>query len=414
MKDKILLVLLGACTIWLSTLYAIEPLKPFPQAENLEYYSIKPDRSQKQLNSAVMDFYDYWKEKYLVESSKVPGDYKVAFNKKSWTVSEAKGYGMLIVVQISVDKAKAKEYFDGLNRFRKRYPSQNNKAFMNWQVRDETTTKADSSATDGDLDMAIALLMASQQWGEKSYFEEAIDILENIETDLIRKDYSLRLVDWNKDGDKYEGSRPSDFTTAYFRVFYEATGNKLWKKVEDKCYTILEQLQREYAPNTGLIPDFAVWDEEGNWKPAQPYFLEGKNDGTYNYNASRIPWRIGVSSIYYEEPRAQKIIDRLMYWVVKKHPNSEIFKAGYTLDGKALVEYNLPLFTAPIIVAAMSTNYQNWLDEAFDYISECKTDYFSDSITLLCLLVISGNYWLPEYKSATEPEEIPYIHKPFW
>jgi len=45
-----------------------------------------------------MHFYDYWKEKYLVESSKVPGDYKVAFNKKSWTVSEAMGYGMLIVV----------------------------------------------------------------------------------------------------------------------------------------------------------------------------------------------------------------------------------------------------------------------------------------------------------------------------
>jgi len=285
---------------------------------------------------------------------------------------------------------------------------------MCWRVDDENHPKMDGSATDGDIDIAMALLMASQQWDDRGYFKEAIDIIDNIASDIIREDYSIRLGDWNRDLKKYQGIRTSDCITANFRVFYGATGNILWKKVEDKCYTILEQLQREYAPNTGLIPDFAVWDEEGNWKPATPYFLEGENDGAYNYNASRVPWRIGVSSIYYEEPRAQKIIDSLMQWVVKKHPNSEIFKAGYTLDGKALVEYNLPLFTAPIIVAAMSTNYQEWLDEAFDYISECKTDYFSDSINLLCLLVISGNYWMPEYKSATEEKEIQYINKPFW
>jgi len=43
-RDR-LLALLGAWALWMGTLCAIEPLKPFPEVEKLEYYSIKPDRS---------------------------------------------------------------------------------------------------------------------------------------------------------------------------------------------------------------------------------------------------------------------------------------------------------------------------------------------------------------------------------
>jgi endo-1,4-beta-D-glucanase Y len=363
---------LGALVVLLTAICAAEPLRPFPQALELKYYGIRPDHSQKQLNAAVTEFYEYWKVKYLVESTKVPGDYKVAYNKKNWTVSEAMGYGMLIVVQMAGYDPKAKEYFDGLNRFRKRYPSKNNKAFMSWQVRDEANTETDSSATDGDLDMATALLMAAQQWDDKTYFEEASVIIRNIETELVRKDYSLRLGDWDRDGSEYEGTRPSDFITAHFRAFYAATGNELWQKVEEKCYSILEQLQEDYSPSTGLIPDFAIRDREGGWKPAYSKFLEDKNDGNYNYNSCRVPWRIGLSAVYYEDPRAEKIIARLMNWVIEIHPEPEAFKAGYTLEGKALVNYDVPSFTAPIAVAAMSTGDQKWLDAAFDYIMEYK------------------------------------------
>ena len=163
MKYHRFIASLGALVVLLTAICAAEPLRPFPQALELKYYGIRPDHSQNQLNAAVTEFYEYWKVKYLVESTKVPGDYKVAYNKKNWTVSEAMGYGMLIVVQMAGYDPKAKEYFDGLNRFRKRYPSKNNKAFMNWQVRDEANTETDSSATDGDLDMATALPMAAQQ-----------------------------------------------------------------------------------------------------------------------------------------------------------------------------------------------------------------------------------------------------------
>jgi len=140
---------------------------------------------------------------YLVKSTQVPGDYKVAFNKNNWTVSEAMGYGMLITVQMAGYDPKAKEYFGGLNRFRKRYPSRINKAFMSWRITDEAGGTSDDSATDEDVDMAVALLMAKQQWSDKTYLTEAKEIIKNIGTDLVRKDYSLRLGDWNSDGGEH-------------------------------------------------------------------------------------------------------------------------------------------------------------------------------------------------------------------
>jgi len=370
-----LLEVLAISLILLNAVHANESLMPFPQAEKLKYAGIKPNCSQKKLNTAVTEFYEHWKRKYLVESTEVPGDYKVAFNRRNWTVSEAMGYGMLITVQMAGYESKAKGYFDGLNRFRKRYPSKYNKAFMNWRVKNEASAKPDDSATDGDLDMATALLMAAQQWGDRTYFEEAKTIIKNMGTDLVRKDDSLRLGDWDGEGDE---------------------------QTEGRCYDILGQLQRDYSPNAGLVPDFAVRDSKGKWKPAHPKFLEGENDGDYSYNSCRVPWRIGLSALYYDDARAKKIMEPLMKWVIEKHPNPESFKAGYSLRGKALVKFDEPVFISPIAIAAMSTGHQKWLDAAFDYIREYKTDYFSDSINMLCLLVMSGNYWLPEYRTTIE------------
>jgi hypothetical protein len=67
---------------------------PLPQAGNISGAGLKPDNlTQAQLNAAVSEYYGYWKTKYLMPSSKVPGDCKVNFDGKGTTVSEAMGYG---------------------------------------------------------------------------------------------------------------------------------------------------------------------------------------------------------------------------------------------------------------------------------------------------------------------------------
>jgi len=367
--------------------------RPFPQAGNTPCFGIKPnDRSQAEMNAAVIGVYTNWVADYLMESTTVPGDYKVNYDGNGATVSEAMGYGMLITVLMAGVDANAQQVFDGLNRFRKRYPSSIDPSLMEWKVYPDEVTRNDDCATDGDVDLAMALLMASRQWGQSNYFQEATNIIHHIGTSLVRPDYSLRLGDWNSAAGQ---TRSSDFMPAHFRSFYLATGNGLWTNVENRCYTILEGLQATHAASTGLLPDFALAGGSG-WAPAPAGFLEGPHDGRYYYNACRVPWRISCSALYYNEPRSRGIMVRLMTWVASAHAGPSSFKGGYQLDGSDIGgnNYDTSAFISPTGVAAMVATNQQWLNQTFTYAISRNEKYYEDSINLLSLVAMSGNLWL--------------------
>jgi endoglucanase len=367
--------------------------RPFPQADNVAGYGLRPGNlTQAQINSAVSNYYvNTWKPNYLAASTKVAGDYKIKFNSSGKTVSEAMGYGMLITVYMAGADTNARSYFDGLDRFRKRYPSNINPGLMCWQIPANESAVSDDCATDGDLDMALALLLAHRQWGDTNYFAEATNLLRNIATSLVRSDYSLRLGDWNTAAGQ---TRPSDFMPASFRSFYVATGDGLWTNVENTCYLILDQLQTNYAAATGLVPDFST--NSGTWKPASPNFLEGADDGHYNYNSCRVPWRIGWAAYSYNSPRARQILMRFMTWAVAHCTNATNFKAGYNLDGtnSSDNDYDTACFISPTGVSAMVATNQSWLNGAFGYAKNRHEAYYEDSVSLLSMLVMSGNAWL--------------------
>lgn len=67
--------------------------------------------------------------------------------------------------------------------------------------------------------------------------------------------------------------------------------------------------------------------------------------------------------------------------------------AGYTLHGEPLGDYFTIFFAAPIGVAAMTVpDLQAWLDAIYAAVHDVSEDYYEDTITLLCLLVMSGNF----------------------
>ena len=297
------------------------------------------------------------------------------------------------------------DYFDGLNCFRKRHPSSINPALMCWKIPADENVVSDDCATDGDLDMALALLLAHEQWGDAAYLVEATNYLNNIASALVRKDYSLRLGDWN---DAVGQTRPSDFMPANFQSFYLTTGNGFWTNVEGQCYAILDQLQTNFAPVTGLVPDFSVKSSNG-WIPARAKFLEGAHDGQYNYNSCRVPWRIGLAAWYYGDERARRTLSRFMAWAVSHQAAPINFKAGYKLDGSDIGgnSYDSACFIAPTGVAAMVTSNQAWLNRTFSYAINRRETYFEDSVCLLSLLVMSGNAWLPDVPIKRIKQSVP-------
>ena len=127
------------------------------------------------LSEETVQFYSYWKEKYLAQDPYVTGDpqYYVFYGEKTYaeagaevavTVSEAHGYGMLIAASMAEHDSQAKDIFDGMYRYYKAHPSSIGPNLMAWQQTDNGSAIQNSagadSATDGDLDIAYALLTA--------------------------------------------------------------------------------------------------------------------------------------------------------------------------------------------------------------------------------------------------------------
>jgi len=368
--------------------------------------SILPDHlSQGELDDQTRAFYDYWKSHYL-KSGCGSGRYYVASGQSDrQTVSEAHGYGMLITVFMAGHDPDAKQIFDGLYAYYKDHPSDITPTLMAWS-QDSSCANNDgaNSATDGDLDIAYSLLLADKQWGSSGtidYAKAAQAIIGGVHSGDVDASQTYTLLgDWAtpQDAKLYDATRSSDFMPSHLISFAAATGDQSWKQVADDTYGIVDTVQTGYAASTGLIPDFIV-SPRANPKPASGTLLEGANDGKYSWNACRDPWRIALGYLVDGDARAKTIAQRLNGWIKSEtggDPNN--VKAGYALNGGALVDYSDRSYIAPFGVAAMvDASNQQWLNSVWDNVSGARDgSYYDDSITMLSMIAMSGNWWVPE------------------
>ncbi len=224
------------------------------------------------------------------------------------------------------------------------------------------------------------------------------------ETDAARQ--TLTLGDWVEDsdgspaGDSYSGAlRTSDFMPDHAKAFAKAAGEPRWTGIADRTYSIFDGLIAGFSPKTGLLPDFVVL-RDGKYAPAPRKFLEGGHDGFYAYNTCRDPWRIGTDYLISGDPRALALLRPLNTWICKAASGDpDKINAGYKLDGKRLAEDDSAAFTGPFAVAAMAdASRQKWLDALWTRLRDRSPDdetYFGNTVKLLTLIVLSGNWVAP-------------------
>jgi endo-1,4-beta-D-glucanase Y len=392
---------------------AAEPVsRPFPQHTVYAAGTIKPANvSQDTLDRETSAFYDLWKRKSLVPAN-TPGEFYVAFGEPDAkadrdvvSVSEGHGYGMLIVTYMAGYDPDAKRSFDGLYRFYKSHPSKNNPRLMSWSQdrKHMNAVKGRDSASDGDLDIAYALLLANRQWGSDGgidYLGEARAMIDAILADDInRVQSSVKLGDdIRSDDPAFADTRSSDLMPGHFRVFHQTTGRAEWNAVLEKTYALMQSLQKAHSPQTGLLPDF-ICHVDADPRPAKPKYLESKHDGAYFYNACRLPFRVALDFLISGEPRAKAVLEPINRWIRQKTgDNPAKIAAGYSLSGKEIDTDSQMCFVAPLAVAAMvDRENQAWLNDASAFVVQSKDDssYYDSTIKLLCLLALSGNWWSP-------------------
>lgn len=415
------------------------PARPFPQHTLYQRGSILPDHiSQNALDDSVRSFYSQWKKHYILPAC-TPGEAYVWFEGTSSDsaicVSEGQGYGMMIVALMAGFDSTAQATYDALYRFYKSHPSTSNPHLMAWIQTKDCRSVDGGTATDGDMDIAYSLLLADAQWGKHTninYKQEALAMIAEIKREEINP---ITYIVMEADGESphsrdYYDMRSSDFMPDHIRAFRHATGDSTWDSVLTNNYRLFHYLQDTYSPEAGLVPDFikhvslrpgqgfagnampgahgGSGDGEENTTetitavPAQPNYLESKYDGLYNFNACRVPWRIASDLLVSGDPRAAEFLAPINAWIrTTTKGNPDNISAGYDLSGADLPHryFEALCFICPFAVSAMAgPENQEWLNKLWDYIAHFKLkdfDYYDNSIKMIDLIILSGNYWAP-------------------
>jgi endo-1,4-beta-D-glucanase Y len=310
------------------------------------------------------------------------------------TVSEGIGYGMILAVYM-IDQ----NLFDNLWKYEQSH--RNGNGLMDWEIGpdNQITSGGNGAATDGDEDMAWALVMADRQWGGKGTLDDTylnhakrlIDLIYAYEVDVGRN-YLLRPGDqWGN----VDVTNISYFAPAYFRVFGQVTGKaEDWTKVIAGNYDIIERSLNATSgnQNNGLVP--AWCDSSG--KPVVAYSgapTHFQNDST------RTPFRVGEDYCYFGEPRAKAYLSKISAFYAGIGVSNIV--DGYNLDGtprpdRATGGAQAASFVGPAGVGAMSdVKYQSFLNDAYAAVATLNlnagTIYYQKSWTALSLLMMTGN-----------------------
>lgn len=336
--------------------------------------------SKSQLKNQI---YQQWKKNYVVEQNDTA--YVKTTNDKDQDVvlSESQGYGMVAAVEAAKKSQAEQKDFEKLYNYYLAHRMEGTQ-LMSWRqtVKDGVVSDEANNATDGDLYIAYALIQAAKLWSKnaEAYETQAKAILNDILTHNYNETEGILTVgNWATADSKFHHlMRTSDVLPAQFQAFYKLTGNDQWLKIKESMLAKLEKASVDYK--TGLLPDF-IWVENGTVRAAEKNAIASKNDGDYYYNACRLPYNLAQS----KDAKSQKILNKMMKFFMKQ----QRIYAGYTLDGKALNQYQSASFIAPIFYAAnRNTDYLKLVQQnKYLFMQDLPTENYYEAalITLAAL-----------------------------
>lgn len=343
---------------------------PYPQSTNYGGNGIVlSDQAEAatQLKSAF-DF--YMRDKY-----KESGNYAAIEKDHGGNnyVSEGTGYGMLMMVYFSDKTTSYQSQFDKLWAFYK--AGSNEHGLMNWSFGGlQPYDNKANAATDAEMDVAAALIMASYQFGDTKYLDEARTLLKNV------KQYEFEANGLHKPGDAWNDKKnPSYIAPAYYRLFakVDTENAEFWNTTAMNAnYALLETNSAEYS--TGLFD---------NWSDASGKGL----DKYYGYDAARTPWRLAQDFYWFGESKAKTMLDKLGTWVSGKAASE--MKGTIERSGNQMWNDHNSTFVATLMTSLVTdASRQGKLDEYWkEAVSLGEEAYFEQSMKVLCGLLVSGN-----------------------
>jgi endo-1,4-beta-D-glucanase Y len=337
--------------------------------------SIAPDQAA--ADAEIRTSYADWKRRYVTPRG-AGGLLRVTMAQKGGdrTSSEGIGYGMLLAAYLN-----DRPTFDALWGYAKRH--RNPRGLMAWNVSPQGRVLDPNAATDGDADMAFALVVADARW--RAYGADARALIRSLRTHTIEP--GTYVV---KPGDVWGGSNvmnPSYFSPAYYRVFAAYTGDASWNRVIDANYAILARVNAKHSRGTGLQPELATIDGDSST-------AEGNFEFHYGYNATRVPWRLAKDAAWNCDRRARGHLDQLNAFF--RRVGASAIRDGYTLQGRPTERWHTAAFVGPAMAGAIVAPDARFRAQMWNETLRLRGEgYYHDSLRLLAILFASGNMQPP-------------------
>ena len=339
-------------------------------------------------NADAVAIYQEWKTGYVETCPN--GSMRVKFDNAAETVSEGIGYGMLLAAYHG-----DKSLFDGLWLYYKKHLDVN--GLMDWKIEGCTQKRNGTfSATDGDLDVAAALVVASKQWPLIGrYATDATALIAKIKQFETTTANGLNIL---KPGDAFGSANctnASYFSPAYYRLFAQNTPTDaaFWNKLATDTYTMLNA---NANTTTGLVSDWQKADgTPGGAGCGMNYAFGGLR---YSYDAARTPWRIMTDYLWWNTATAQTYSDKVSDWVAGPLGGIAKVKDGFEQNGTVTGLYQNSTFIGAFAVGSMSKSQSraNNFAAAFKNLTSINDpNYFNKTLRSLYALTLTGNFWNP-------------------
>jgi endo-1,4-beta-D-glucanase Y len=353
------------------------PAKPFPQ--NAAVGTCMPATNAAKFSSAIAQIYANW-TKTFVQGNKI-----VAPEQQNAVTSEAMGYGMMIAAAMG-DKTAFDSFWGYVS------PKLSG-GLMTWKEGQS------GSASDADLDIAYALLMASVQWptaqvGGQTYAAASSNMAKAIaSSDLVSNIVS--------GGSSFHSApfNPSYFAPAWMRKLDGLSG------AVNANYTLVNA--NVGAASNGIPTD---WANTSNGAPSGPGSAQVTSEiqdagGAMGYDAARVPWRLGMDACLGggNTTALKAIVD---FFAAKYDAGAtiDLMKAGWIKTSGAVhpkAQNMQGSYIGPMGVGGMAMSNAAMRDRAFRAMldmlesGDYNHTYFPSTVGLLSLLALSGNFPTP-------------------
>jgi hypothetical protein len=418
----------------------IDPVDPNNPNQNTGPYGILASNIDL---GKIRTMYDMWISIYYVEyenddlkggnpKPEAAGTARIraAYNNSSdgsKTCSEAIGYGM-ILTSLMEDYEKLDKLFAYSKLFR--YTGIN---LMRWDVTGFSQASSGGPATDADIDILAALIIAYRKTNNSKYLEEAIEIGKSLYEEAIG---STGLLLPGRSADNGLFIRGEHFYNISYMSLapikalaeYDKDGGRDWNSILNNTLSYMENVQ---SKGKGLWPDWS--SEDGN--PINP--CNGSNqcllangqtgtpgtqgrctrtnnecDGTLNSYESyyketpRIPWRIAWYYRWYGDNKAKAMLDKGMDFMKEKgisESNLSSIREYYSYqDDRQGDRSNSRIIHSLCALGMGSSSNQSWMnscnDEVFknynndDILNIHVSNYYNKSLQLIYAMLFNGKF----------------------